>query len=96
MRYPLEIQNKLSDLLSDYAKSVGEKDAFPLVGEILDTPAFDQDHIEEVCHTIGGMNKKNVPVVVAHHNILPQAIPRVAAYTELGRVHTKVVFSDIF
>jgi hypothetical protein len=96
MRYPLEIQNKLSDLLSDYAKSVGEKDAFPLVGEILDTPAFDQDHIEEVCHTIGGMNKKNVPVVVAHHNILPQASPRVAAYTELGRVHTKVVFSDIF
>ncbi len=82
-RYPQEIQDGLSTLLDAYAVTADPKAVFALLGETLDTPAFDQDHIEEMCQTISQLNDNSVPFVITHHNILPQALPRIALYGEL-------------
>ncbi len=49
----------------------------------LDTPAITIETISDVVNRIGAMSPTIVPVLVAHHNLLPQRIPRLAPYTEL-------------
>jgi hypothetical protein len=49
--------------------------------EQMDSPAFASDHIDMVQQKIDGEMKVNV--VLAHHNLLPQATPRAALYGEL-------------
>jgi Calcineurin-like phosphoesterase len=49
----------------------------------LDTPAISADAIERVVSIVRNSPLSRVPVVVAHHNILPQRITRLAPYTEL-------------
>jgi 3',5'-cyclic AMP phosphodiesterase CpdA len=52
--------------------------------EKLDTPAVDVDHLISVESSIKARsNGKNLPVILAHHNLLPQHEPRVEIYTEL-------------
>ncbi|MHB9144332.1 MAG: metallophosphoesterase family protein [Symbiobacteriia bacterium] len=51
--------------------------------ERLDTPAFDVEHLTQTVDAIRGAGEKVLPVVFAHHNLLPQAITRIAPYTEL-------------
>jgi hypothetical protein len=81
--FPKQIQDGLAKLLDDYASGVPRKEAFALLGETLDTPAFDQQHIENICETVRHMGRNYVPVVISHHNILPQALLRIAMYSEL-------------
>jgi hypothetical protein len=80
--FPPEIAENLERLLKEYETAVGKSAAFPLLGETLDTPAFDQADVENVCARIVALASTNIPIIVAHHNILPQALPRVAMYTE--------------
>ncbi len=49
--------------------------------EQIDSPAFALDHIEATQQQIAGDQKVNV--LLAHHNLLPQATPRAALYAEL-------------
>ncbi len=49
--------------------------------EQMDSPAFSGDHIDVVQQKIDGERKVNV--VLAHHNLLPQATPRAALYAEV-------------
>lgn len=52
--------------------------------EKLDTPAVDANHLISVGSSIKARsNGKNLPVILAHHNLLPQQEPRVEIYTEL-------------
>jgi 3',5'-cyclic AMP phosphodiesterase CpdA len=51
--------------------------------ERLDSPAFDRDTIDELETLIRSGDERTVPVVLAHHNLLPQGLPRIALYTEL-------------
>lgn len=82
-RYPKQIQEELGKLLDAYASTVPKAAAFELLGETLDTPAFAQNEVEDVCFEIGNMARTSLPIVVAHHNILPQSVPRIAIYTDL-------------
>ncbi|GEM_PF-4811413 len=50
--------------------------------ESLDTPAVELDHLQTLASMIGDEGR-NVSVVLAHHNLLPQRIPRIDIYTEL-------------
>jgi len=51
--------------------------------EVLDAPAIHSDTIAELVTSIQGLSETELGVLIAHHNILPQATPRVEAYTEL-------------
>jgi len=82
-RYPEKVRVPLTELLNAYAASVPPDEAFELLGETLDTPAFNQAHVDEVCSSIASLDRKTIPLVIAHHNLLPQALPRIAMYSEL-------------
>ncbi|MFN9849720.1 MAG: metallophosphoesterase family protein [Alphaproteobacteria bacterium] len=49
----------------------------------LDTPAFDSDTIAAVAVAVAEGSATSLPILVAHHNLLPQRMPRLAPYTEL-------------
>ncbi len=51
--------------------------------EELDTPAFHGDHLLAARSQIQQEALSVLPIVVAHHNILPQETPRLMAYGEL-------------
>jgi len=56
---------------------------FELLGEQLDTPAFAETHMSELVQAIRDLPAEMATVATAHHNILPQALPRIAVYTEV-------------
>lgn len=49
----------------------------------LDTPAFSEASLEEVNSHLHGRGGEELIVIVAHHNLLPQRMTRLAPYTEL-------------
>jgi hypothetical protein len=81
--FPIPIKDSLEKMLKDYEDKVGSVDAFAILGEALDTPIISKDDLEIVCRDIRTADKSTIPLVLAHHNILPQALPRVSVYTEL-------------
>ena len=51
--------------------------------ERLDSPAFDRAEIDDLADLINSADEGTVPVVLAHHNLLPQGLPKIDLYTEL-------------
>ena len=51
--------------------------------EDIDTPIFTEDDIDEVIEHIESAEKQYLPIILTHHNLLPQKRPRIAMYTEL-------------
>ncbi|MGA8026639.1 MAG: metallophosphoesterase [Bryobacteraceae bacterium] len=80
---PPEIADELEAILKKFAASAPPKDAFALIGETLDTPAFQQKDIDDACSGIANGGAGIMPIVLSHHNLLPQALPRIALYAEL-------------
>jgi hypothetical protein len=81
-------------LFDAFAAQNGWDNAFDLLGEQLDTPAFVESHMTSLVEQIDSLDSKTLPVVLAHHNILPQALPRIALYTEVingGLVRSRLV-----
>ncbi|MBV9293726.1 MAG: metallophosphoesterase [Frankiales bacterium] len=56
---------------------------FSDVWERLDTPAFVEEQVSQLVRAIQTLPMTSVPVVLAHHNLLPQSVPRIDVYTEL-------------
>lgn len=79
---PTKVRDELATLLAGYCSSVGLDAAFETVGETLDTPNFVAADITNICSQIQLMHETEQPVVVSHHNILPQALLRIDVYTE--------------
>lgn len=61
----------------------GDKAARDTLFEQLDSPMFLDEHITEVAATVRSMPATHVPMVLAHHNVLPQFQPRLQIYTEM-------------
>jgi len=61
----------------------GDSAATDLLWEGLDTPLFAEDQLGDLNDSINELGRKQLPVVVTHHNLLPQAVPRADIYTEL-------------
>lgn len=51
--------------------------------EGIDTPAIDDETLRLLREEISALPETVMPVVCAHHNILPQTTPRIAPYSEL-------------
>ena len=79
---PENIRNELGEVLAGL-RSKDPKAAFAIEGQQLDTPMFDNDDIEELHGQIKSLDSHVIPVVLAHHNLLPQQLLRVELYTEL-------------
>jgi hypothetical protein len=51
--------------------------------EQLDTPAVGEHVIAHICAELATSSDVDVNVIIGHHNLLPQALPRVDFYTEM-------------
>jgi Calcineurin-like phosphoesterase len=77
------IANELYSLLrKELEGNTNPTNTFALTGEQLDTPAFDYNHISNISGLIKDLEQLTIPIVLSHHNILPQIIPRIQIYTE--------------
>lgn len=80
---PSNISTELQKLLNEYSVKAGDK-SFDLLGEQLDTPAIDEDHVTFIGDSIRKLQKlSDIPVLLAHHGLLPQATTRIQIYSEL-------------
>jgi hypothetical protein len=83
---PEPIRDELYALIRRHTKSGDSESDWRIrlrISEQLDTPAFSQEHLEQLVSAIDSLEGNILPVVLSHHNVLPQAIPRVALYTEI-------------
>ena len=80
--YPDEIKNALTKLLDEKKEDV---ELMELCYEKIDTPLISTEDVESVIRKIKsyGDNNKYLPIILTHHNLLPQKRPRIAMYTEL-------------
>lgn len=81
--FPPAIRPYLRRALAKAKLSGKPKDIFRVSGEILDTPMFEWNDFSDNCSDIQALPQDILPVIVAHHNVLPQAENRFAPYTEL-------------
>ena len=80
---PESIRDDLEAVLSRYSVTADPTAAFALLGEQLDTPAFTHRDVDDLIADISALENTCLPIVLAHHNLLPQALLRVDLYTEL-------------
>jgi hypothetical protein len=93
---PAQLREELHHLLAKYVEDKKLKEAFALVGEQLDTPAFLEEHLASLRAAVDGLPVTNLPIVLAHHNILPQTTARLDIYTEVingGLVRSRLLQS---
>lgn len=76
--YPPEIRDELSKIIT-----INCEKQKVLCYEDIDTPIFTEDDIDEVIEHIESAEKQYLPIILTHHNLLPQKRPRIAMYTEL-------------
>lgn len=66
--------------------------------EVIDAPAFHEEHIETIYTAIEEQPPESVAVLIAHHNLLQQAQPRLDLYTDLlnaGMVRSRLSSLDV-
>ena len=79
---PSQIADKLVSIFNNYSREVGKDNAWELLSEDLDTPAFSNDDIDRICNYLND-NNIDIAIVSSHHNILPQALTRISLYSEV-------------
>lgn len=85
---PTEIQERVRDGLKDHGLSEPDIDDFmdSLVSsttETIDAPALREADIDIVHTAIHQESPMGLPILIGHHNILQQALPRFDLYTDL-------------
>jgi hypothetical protein len=64
-------------------EAAAEEDFFGVNIELLDTPSFIESDIARTCEEIEKLPIETVPVLVSHHNLMPQALTRAAPYAHV-------------
>jgi hypothetical protein len=83
-RIPQTIQAAITDVIASQFQGAEDSiETFKTLAEQLDAPAFHQGDITALCEAIESLDRKTVPMVLAHHGLLPQATPRLDIYTEM-------------
>lgn len=82
-RLPDRIRAELHRLLEPHIAQADVAGAFALVGEQLDTPAFNEPDVTELVGELAKIPPTSLPIVLTHHNLLPQPLLRIEIYTEL-------------
>ncbi|MCC8951382.1 metallophosphoesterase [Bradyrhizobium sp. Arg62] len=80
---PLEFRNDVNAAIDNaIAKGTSGREVQAYYERQFDTPAFSSESIQQLLADID-TNPSSLFLVTAHHNILPQRMPRLAPYTEL-------------
>lgn len=79
---PDNLREELGELL-EKVRSEDPSKAFELEGDQIDTPMFKHDDIDELNQQLKDVPLECLPVILAHHNLLPQEFARIELYTEL-------------
>lgn len=93
---PAPIQNVLSRWIARF-RARNPIEAEVLFVEQLDTPSFEETHVTEVCESVEQMAPDTVVLILAHHNLLQQATPRIDLYTDVingGLVRSRLASRD--
>lgn len=89
--FPEEIRENIEEKVK--GADLANERLFDLYCEKLDTPAASQEHLETIEMEIRGDSETNsLPIILAHHSLLPQSTVRTEIYTEvlnaeIGRAH---------
>ena len=75
--YPEKIRDAISKSLD-----CNEEENMELCYEMIDTPVIKDEDIGKMVHCIQS-DENILPIILTHHNLLPQKRPRIAMYTEL-------------
>jgi len=80
---PEMFREVIGDAISDAMGAGGEKELSQYYNRQLDTPAFSNESVTRVHQARQSTPEDTLEVYVAHHNLLPQRLTRLAPYTEL-------------
>lgn len=80
---PEKVQDEIGEVLTRFQTKNNSKDTFELIGEQLDTPMFSMEDVESLNQKIDSSEPDVLPIILAHHNILPQSLTRIDLYTEM-------------
>ncbi len=81
---PEEFRAGITKAINDAVSAGGDSRAIQAYYDRqLDTPAFSGDTVQKLVEGAAALPGGSLIVAVAHHNILPQRLPRLAPYTEL-------------
>ena len=92
MSFPPSVAAKLAERLAEVLLADAGDDATQLIAEYLDlteqvdAPMIDDATLDALDNELESYQRRHpqgVPVVVGHHNLLPQIVPRVAPFSEL-------------
>lgn len=81
--FPNEIRQNMLDLLTELRKTISPVEFERILSEQVDCPAVDREHVVALEQHISANDTASISVVVGHHPLFAQPMPRVAAYTEL-------------
>lgn len=81
--FPIEIREKLIELLEALKLSMPPDEFESLVSEQIDCPAVSRDHIGTLTKSIAQNSTDSISVVIGHHPLFPQPMPRIDGYNEL-------------
>jgi hypothetical protein len=80
---PEDIRDSLAPMLDARFTGAGNDPALLEVSEQLDTLAFYEPHLATIHETLESVPTTRVALVVGHHPLLPQTVPRIEIYTEI-------------
>lgn len=80
---PEMFREVIGNAITSAMGSGGEKELSQYYNRQLDTPAFSNQSIERIHQARQSTPEDTLEVYVAHHNLLPQRLSRLAPYTEL-------------
>lgn len=80
---PEKIRAKVVSLLGDLKSEISSDEFENIMREQIDCPAVSREHVDAVGRHISNCDDHGVSVVVGHHPILAQPIPRIDGYGEL-------------
>ncbi|HEX8534183.1 MAG TPA: metallophosphoesterase [Allosphingosinicella sp.] len=77
------IEKQAGAVIAKIVAGGGTEDELNEVHESIDTPAISEQTLASLSQQIAALDGDELVVVCAHHNLLPQATPRIAPYSEL-------------
>ena len=81
--YPEKIRDAISKSLDCNEEEKDDEELMELCYEMIDTPVIKNEDIDEMVQHIQSQDENLLPIILTHHNLLPQKRPRIAMYTEL-------------
>lgn len=85
-----ETKRIVLDYISKAGSGLSDADKGKLLHETLDTPMFWQEDRAGIATTINNLPNDSLPIILAHHNLLPQTTPRTPATELLDGGHMRL------